>query len=269
MAPTAVRAPSFRLPDGRRLVVNTSSREALLEASAQHLDDGVGFTVATLNLDHLVKLRRDAAFRDAYAATTHVVADGNPVVWLARLQGAGVALAPGSDLTRPFCTLAARRGAPVALFGSSTEALERAAGQLAVEVPALRIAHSEAPSRDFDPFGAEADACAARIAASGARLCLLALGAPKQEIFAVRASALAPGCGFVSVGAGLDFLAGVQKRAPRLLRRLALEWAWRLATDPRRLAGRYAACAAELPFLIADSLAVGARSRGAEIESAD
>ncbi|MBD3764411.1 MAG: VTT domain-containing protein, partial [Rhodobacterales bacterium] len=52
---------------------------------------------------------------------------------------------------------------------------------------------------------------------------------------------------YTSVGAGLDFLAGAQVRAPAWVRRLALEWLWRMALDPRRLAARYAACAAILP----------------------
>jgi len=246
--------PSFPVTGGGRIVVNTPSEAALLSAVEERLSAGRGFTVATLNLDHLVKLRRDPAFRDAYAATDLVVADGRPVVWLAKLQRAPVRLAPGSDLTAPLCAVAARLGAPIALFGASPEALETAAARLARDIPDLRVVHSESPPYGFDPAGTEADACIHRIADSGARLCLVALGAPKQEIFAVRASARAPGAGFVSIGAGLDFAAGTQKRAPRLARRLGLEWLWRLLSDPRRLGGRYAACAAALPGLVADSL---------------
>ena len=87
----------------------------------------------------------------------------------------------------------------------------------------------------------------ARIGASGAGLCLLALGAPKQEIFAAHAAARLPRTGFMSIGAGLDFLAGTQTRAPAWMRRLAAEWLWRLAGSPRRMAGRYARCFAILP----------------------
>jgi len=85
------------------------------------------------------------------------------------------------------------------------------------------------------------------VAESGAGLVFLALGAPKQERLAARGRALQPELGFVSIGAGLDFLAGSQRRAPRLVRRLALEWLWRAGSDPKRLAGRYARCAAILP----------------------
>ena len=66
-----------------------------------------------------------------------------------------------------------------------------------------------------------------------------------------------PGCGFVSIGAGLDFIAGDQRRAPLLVRRMALEWVWRMVHNPRRLARRYLDCALVLPELTADA----ARSR--------
>ena len=77
----------------------------------------------------------------------------------------------------------------------------------------------------------------------------LALGAPKQEILAARGLTLQPALGFVSIGAGLDFIAGAQTRAPLWVRRIAMEWAWRMASHPRRLARRYLDCAAILPGL--------------------
>ncbi len=78
-------------------------------------------------------------------------------------------------------------------------------------------------------------------------LCLIALGAPKQEEFTALGRRLAPQVGFASIGAGLDFITGSQTRAPAWLRAMALEWLWRAATAPRRLLPRYAACAAILP----------------------
>lgn len=251
--------PSLPAGDGARVVVNTPSAGALLAAIETRLANGRGGAVATLNLDHLVKLSRSEAFRRAYLDTDLIVADGKPVVFLARLAGARVGLAPGSDLVQPLCALAARIGAPIALYGSAPETLDIAGARLAATHPGLRVALAIAPSYGFDPEGPAADADIARIRESGARLCLVALGAPKQEIFAVRARAGAPACVFVSVGAGIDFVAGAQTRAPRWIRRLALEWAWRMLSDPRRLTRRYLDCALLLPALALDAL----RSRGA------
>jgi exopolysaccharide biosynthesis WecB/TagA/CpsF family protein len=253
-ASRAVRPPSFPAGGGLRVSVGLASPEAVVEAVARRLAQGRGFALATLNLDHLVKLRRLPAFRRAYSRMDLVTADGRPVVWLSRLAGRQVALAPGSELVEPLCALAARRRAPVALYGSDAPTLERAAARLKASHPGLEVALALAPPQGFDPEGEAAAADAERVAASGARLCFLALGAPKQEIFAVRARELAPACGFLCVGAGLDFLGGAQRRAPPWMRRLALEWLWRLAGAPRRLGGRYLACAALLPALALDAL---------------
>ena len=72
---------------------------------------------------------------------------------------------------------------------------------------------------------------------------LVALGAPKQELFADRALARHPRLGFVCIGAGLDFISSEQARAPKALHGTGLEWLWRLALQPRRLARRYWMCA--------------------------
>ena len=74
-------------------------------------------------------------------------------------------------------------------------------------------------------------------------MCFVALGAPKQEIFAARAVARGVQVGFVCIGAALDFLVGAQVRAPAIMQTFGLEWLWRLASDPGRLAKRYALCA--------------------------
>jgi N-acetylglucosaminyldiphosphoundecaprenol N-acetyl-beta-D-mannosaminyltransferase len=234
-------------------LVNVPTRAALLEALGARLDRGEGFAVATLNLDHLVKLRRDPGFRAAYAAQSHVVADGNPVVWLCGRAGRKVDLVPGSELIAPLAALAAGRGVAMAFLGSTAPALEAAAAELEAAHPGLRIAARIAPPFGFDPEGAEADAMLDRVAASGARICLLALGAPKQEILAARGFARHPGLGFVSIGAGLDFIARHQTRAPLWVRRVKMEWFWRMATNPRRLARRYLDCALILPGLAAEA----------------
>jgi len=239
---------------GRQVAVNVASRAALFQSLSARLAAREGFALATLNLDHLVKLRCEDAFLAAYRRQDLVVADGRPLVWLARLAGVRIELLPGSDLVLPLCTLAAEAGHPVALVGSSPAALEGAARALRAALPDLEIALTEAPPMGFDPESAAAADLLARLERSGAGLCLLALGAPKQEILAARGRALAPGVGFAGIGAGLDFLAGQQRRAPRLVRRLALEWLWRALSQPRRLGPRYLRCLMILPGLVAGAL---------------
>jgi N-acetylglucosaminyldiphosphoundecaprenol N-acetyl-beta-D-mannosaminyltransferase len=235
------------------VVVNVATRAALFQALRSRCAKGEGFALATLNLDHLTKLPRDTAFAAAYDAQDLIVADGRPVVWLSRLAKQPVELIPGSDLIVPLCELAAELSLPIAYFGSDEDALQRAAEALRTRAPGLEICHIAAPPMGFDPRGTAADAALRDITTSGARLCFLALGAPKQEILAARGREIAPGVGFASVGAGLDFLAGRQRRAPKWMRMLALEWLWRALQNPTRMVPRYARCFAILPGLAVDA----------------
>ena len=109
------------------VTINVASRAALEARLGARLAAGTGFALATLNLDHLVKLKQRGDFRAAYAAQDFVVADGNPVVWLSRLAGRPVELVPGADLVVPLARLAAEADVPVALCGSTPEALAAAA----------------------------------------------------------------------------------------------------------------------------------------------
>lgn len=230
--------------------ITTPTLDAAVTAIAERADAADSFTVFTLNLDHVVKLRRDASFRAAYRQASLVTADGAPIVWLSRRQGADITRTTGADLVLPLIDEAARRQIPIFLYGSTGGTLAKAARAFTDRTDGLvDIAGTDAPSANFDPHGPEADAAIARIAASGARLAFIALGAPKQEVFAARAQAQGVKCGFVCIGAALDFIAGEQIRAPQFMQRTGTEWLWRLGTNPRRLAARYAQCAVILADL--------------------
>lgn len=240
--------------DGQTIRVNMADKAALLSEITRRMRARDGFALATINLDHLVKLRGDTGFRRAYAAHDLVVADGNPIVWLSRLARRPVALVTGSDLVLPLTRLAAAEDVPIALLGTTDQALAAASQSLRQQVPGARIVARIAPPMGFDPDSAAAGDLLRQVEASGARLCFLALGAPKQERLAARGRRDTPSVGYASIGAGLDFLAGNQTRAPRWVRRLAMEWAWRMMTAPGRLIPRYARCFAILPAEIRAAL---------------
>lgn len=243
---------------GAEVVVNTPDQNSLLQDVRNRLRQGVGFAIATINLDHIVKLRTMAAFRSAYARQDIVTADGNPIVWLSRVAGRPVSLVTGSDLVEPLATLAAQEHVPVALLGATPETLEKAAAELVARNPNLSIVARLAPGPNFDAASDEATAMIAGLKASGARLAFLALGAPRQEMFAARCRDELPELGLVSVGAGLDFIAASQRRAPVWMRKLALEWLWRVVSNPKQLGRRYISCVFALPAVtigvIADSI---------------
>lgn len=246
---------------GTAVKVNVATWAALEARVSERFAQRRGFALATLNLDHLVKLGSDAAFRKAYAAQDLVTADGNPIVWMARIAGQPVGLVTGSDAVLPLARIAARQGVTVALLGGTAETLRAAKSVLEREVRDLNVVLSIAPPMGFDPHGEAAEAALQEIAASGARLCFVAMGAPKQEILAARGRDIAPEVGFASIGAGLDFIAGTQPRAPDWARRFAVEWLWRALSEPKRLIPRYLACAAILPGQTARALYLRLRPR--------
>lgn len=227
--------------------INVPTWDALRTTVASRLAKRQGFALATLNLDHLVKLSSNPEFSNAYGAQDLICADGNPIVWMSRLAGRAVDLIPGSDAILPLARIAAEQSVTVALVGSTQETLETAASHMEANVPGLRVVRCIAPAFGFDPKGEEARAIFEQLTASGAGLCFVALGAPKQEVFAAQGRIFAPEIGFASIGAGLDFYSGAQERAPEWVRALALEWAWRMVSSPARMAPRYAKCMAILP----------------------
>jgi exopolysaccharide biosynthesis WecB/TagA/CpsF family protein len=215
---------------------------------------GDTFSVHTLNLDHFVKLRSNPAFRDAYDQARFITADGFPIVMMGRLAGVPIARTTGADLVMPLCREAARHQLPVFLLGATRLALAASVRRLTRRYRDLAFAGCLAPGPNFDPCSKDADVAIARIRNSGARICFLALGAPKQEIFAARCLAELPGTALVCIGAALDFIGGTQSRAPHFAQQAGLEWLWRIATDPWRLAPRYMRCLAAVPRLVAMSL---------------
>lgn len=229
--------------------VNLFAPQQALDAVLAQLDGGRAFTLFTLNLDHVVKLRASSPFRRCYAAADLVSADGWPIVWYFRRRGVALERTTGADLTMPLCEKAAEAGISVFFIGPQAHVQERALEALRERSPRLTIAGADSSFIAAED-GAAIDDLARRIRASGARLCFVCLGAPKQEFVSHALKERCPGVGFVCVGAALDFISGAVKRAPRWVQRLGMEWAWRMTSDPLRLVPRYWRCA-EVFLLIA------------------
>ena len=198
-----------------------------------------GGTVFTPNVDHVVMAEHDERFRTAYAAAALSLVDGTPVLWAARLLRTPLpAKISGSDLVMPLLRRAAERGYRVYFLGGAPGVADLAKSKLEAALPGIQIVGTDASRIDVNQLG-EADEVAERIRRAEPDLVLVALGAPKQEIWShMRAERLKPAV-LIGVGASLDFVAGIQKRAPSWMSKSGLEWLYRLVQEPRRLAARY------------------------------
>lgn len=201
---------------------------------------GAGGTVYTPNVDHMVAAQEDPAFRAAYASADLALVDGMPVFWLCRLLGVPVReKVSGSDLIRPLLRVAAARRRRVFLLGAAPRVARRAAEMLARELPGLLIVGTSSPMVDMMRPAAERAGLREELRRARADLVLVALGAPKAEKFAHECRDELRPAVLVCVGAGLDFVVGVVRRAPRWVSASGLEWLFRLLQEPRRLWRRY------------------------------
>lgn len=207
---------------------------AALDLVATMLDREGERNVAFCNAHTVNLARRDARFRAALQGMT-VLNDGVGLDLARRvLHGAPFpANLNGTDFT-PAVLEAAPRPLRLFLLGSPPGVAERAADALSARFPR----HQVVGVRDgfFPP--ADGAAIARTIAATGADLLLVGMGQPRQELWAAEHGA-ATGAVVMCVGAYLDFAAGAVFRAPGWMRALRIEWTYRLAQEPRRLAARY------------------------------
>jgi exopolysaccharide biosynthesis WecB/TagA/CpsF family protein len=236
------------------ITINVLSLPEAVSSIVSAAQAGDNFSVCTLNLDHVVQLQQRPDFRAAYRRARFVTADGFPIVVLSRLLGVRIERTTGADLVEPICQEAGRKGLPVFLLGSNELTLATSARRLSERFKGLQIAGYFAPGSNFDPYSEEADFAIDSIRVSGAKLCFVALGAPRQELFAARCLDELNGTGMLCIGAALDFIAGTQTRAPSITQKVGLEWAWRMLRNPRRLGPRYARCMAIVPRLVARTI---------------
>lgn len=191
--------------------------------------------VVTPNVDHVVRIDRQPKLRALYNDADVCVCDSRVLRLLARLCGVRLTLVPGSDLTAHLLSEVVDQGDRIAIVGGSVPAVDR----LRAKFPGLEVVHHEPPMGLRDNSDARSDA-AQFVASAGARFTFLAVGSPQQEMIAREVRGLPGASGTaLCIGAALDFLTDDQKRAPRALQKLGLEWAHRLASDPARLWRRY------------------------------
>nr|WP_243613379.1 WecB/TagA/CpsF family glycosyltransferase [Shimia aestuarii] len=186
---------------------------------------------------HCANIRaEDPAYAAAMARADLVLPDGIGVELAARMQGEQIAEnLNGTDFTPRLLRQAAEWGLSVFLLGGKPGTARAAAARLCLDIPGLQVAGTR------DGYGDVARPLDVieEINASGADIVLVAMGVPRQELWIDAHRQLIDAPLVLGVGALFDFLAGNVRRAPHWLRKRRMEWVWRLAMEPRRMAKRY------------------------------
>jgi N-acetylglucosaminyldiphosphoundecaprenol N-acetyl-beta-D-mannosaminyltransferase len=211
------------------------------------------FQIATVNLDFLVHSRVDDEVGQILKSTAVNIADGAPVVWSGRILGCQRATrVAGADLVPTLMGIAADEGLRVFFLGGEHGSASEAARRLSALHPLLEVSVLEPPRAALEDMDDAAILGAIRNAQP--HILLVAFGHPKQDKWIHRHRNDLPMVA-IGVGGSFDLIAGLHPRAPRWLQKVGLEWAFRLAHEPRRLAARYAtnglwAVGALLPWVI-------------------
>jgi exopolysaccharide biosynthesis WecB/TagA/CpsF family protein len=195
--------------------------------------------LVTPNVDHLVRLhRKDSAppgLAAIYGQARFCTCDSKVLAMLAKWRGVDLPVVPGSDVATIMFDRVIESGDRIAVVGGNDALLE----SLRAKFPGVNFEQHQPPMGLMSNPGARRKA-AEFIAAQKPRYTFLCVGSPQQELIAAEAATVEGASGLaLCVGAALEFITGGQKRAPRFARRLGLEWAHRLLTNPRRMWRRY------------------------------
>lgn len=245
------------------LPVTASEMGAVTAEIVELARRGEGAHVCVANTHMLTTARRDPALEAAMEDAALVVSDGLPLVWRLRRNGfRGARQVRGPDLFLGLCKAATDAGLPVYFYGGDERLIADLRARLGRDLPGLPIAGAEAPP--VLPERPRVDAeTVARLRASGARIVFVGLGCPKQELWM---QAHRPHLDAVLIGVGQAFAitAGHLAEAPPWVRRIGLEWLFRLLSEPRRLWRRYLVSnSLFLAFVMAEELRAVRRGRRA------
>jgi N-acetylglucosaminyldiphosphoundecaprenol N-acetyl-beta-D-mannosaminyltransferase len=188
----------------------------------------------------IMESQRDPELRKIHNRAGMVTPDGMPLVWLSRIGGhATVSRVYGPDLMLRLFEASVEKGWRHFLYGAAPATLDRLAARLLQKFPGAAVVGRYSPP--FRPTTPEEDAAeVAMIEAARPDIVWVGLSTPKQERWMAAHRAVLSTPVLIGVGAAFDIHAGTLRQAPRALQNVGLEWAFRLAVEPRRLWRRYA-----------------------------
>jgi N-acetylglucosaminyldiphosphoundecaprenol N-acetyl-beta-D-mannosaminyltransferase len=205
----------------------------------------------TLNLDILRLTAEKPDFHAVVKAADFVFADGMPILWLSQLNKSNPTMperVAGCDIAHDLCRMSHQKGYRVFILGAAPGVADLAVEKLRAELPNLQMAGTYSPAFSELQDAVQSQQIIDRINAAGTDILLVALGAPKQEMWIAKNLSQLDVAVILPCGGSIDFIAGVQKKSPRWIGKLGLEWVFRMACSPKRLFDRY--IVHDLPFLV-------------------
>lgn len=231
-------------------LVSLQQAHSVVEAAIQA---GQNLQVVTLNPEMIMQGDQDLELGRILKSAGLILPDGAGVVWALKKQGNAIQRLPGIEFSEDLLKWAAEAELPVAIIGATQEALDLAQQTLQQRYPKLQIVYSH---HGFFKPGPEEDAIVADCITAQPRIVLVALGVPRQEKWIDQYKERFSGTTFVGVGGSLDVWSGLTQRAPSLMRRLNLEWMYRITSEPWRIKRTYKT----LPLFVVKVLLSGGKA---------
>lgn len=239
------------------------TRPEAAEAVMRLIDRGQPSFFITANTQYAMLTAERPELREVNDRAAFLLADGAPLVWASRRGPIPLPeRVAGSDLIYDLAEQAARIGHRIFMLGGAEGVADEAARRLQARYPGLIVAGTACPAPG-SLSGEGLRSLIDQVREARPDLLMVALGQPKGELWLAEHFETLGVPVSVQVGATLDFVAGRVQRAPRAIQKIGMEWAFRIYTDPVRLAPRYARNARFLLGRVAGELA-GRRSKPVE-----
>jgi N-acetylglucosaminyldiphosphoundecaprenol N-acetyl-beta-D-mannosaminyltransferase len=216
---------------------NISFPRSIVQITNWGMERRSGF-VCFANVHMIVEAHKSSHFRDQISKASLVLPDGKPLAvackWLHNRRQERIS---GMDFMPAMLKHLAKHDARIFLYGSTEDILDRLTEKISSEYPGIKIVGQLSPP--FRQLTAEEKAVHIdQINKSQANFVFVALGCPKQEAWMAENYQHINSI-LLGVGGAFPVLAGVQKRSPRIMQYLSLEWLFRLMQEPKRLYKRY------------------------------
>jgi len=233
-----------KMPLNRRKFMNTYIDDISMEEAILHVEQCIKdhkiVHVITPNVDQIVRIEWDDKFKQICDSCELLLVDGQPLMWVSKLYGKQFKQKiSGSDLVPALCKIASKKGYAVFFLGAAPGVAIRAAEILGKKYPYLKIAGVYSPPLGFEKDKEEIKLINEMLMNSGADMLFVGMGVPKQDIFIYENKDIYQIPVSFSIGGTIDFIAGVQKRAPQWISKMGFEWLYRFIYDPKRLFKRY------------------------------
>lgn len=211
--------------------VDKFSFEEAISFVAQNIENNKGLHIVTINPEMIAMAQKDETFAEVLKSADFVIPDGAGIKLALKLKGVCQEQIPGIDFAKKILGICNTKNYTVGLIGAKEEVIRKTVQNLKNEFQNLSINYI----RNGYYTEKEEDKIIQELKETNLNFVLVALGAPKQELFITKCKKNMPQTTFIGVGGSFDVWAGIVQRAPEIYRKLGLEWLYRTLSQPQRI----------------------------------